>query len=224
MSISIDNFVKAIYKQEQILGADSKPGSLAKILNVTNAATTDMARKLSEKKLINYTKYQQLTLTPKGKKLALNVIRKHRLWETFLHKTLNLTLHEIHQEAELLEHLTSDFLADKISSYLGNPEFDPHGDPIPDNNGDIEFGNENIILANASPDAFYKISRLFSSDKDFFEFCSSNDIKIGSIIKVERQYINKKMTEIKVDNKKILLNREFTNFIYVKKFKNNNNK
>ena len=108
MSISIENFVKAIYLQEQRMGEDTRPGTLAKLLNISNAATTDMARSLAQKNLVNYTKYQKLTLTPEGEKLALSILRKHRLWEAFLSQTLNLSLNEIHKEAELLEHATSD--------------------------------------------------------------------------------------------------------------------
>jgi len=217
MSISTNNFIKAIYKLEKIPGADTRPGSIAKTLAVTNAAATDMARKLAAKKLIHYTRYRKLTLTSEGKKIALNIIRKHRLWESFLHKTLNLSLHEIHREAELLEHLTSDFLADKINTFLGNPEYDPHGDPIPNDKGDILFSKENVILTNALPGNYYIISRLFSSEKDFFDFCSSNNITIGSTIKVEKQYGKTNMTEIRINNTKLLLNKDFTNIIYVHK-------
>ena len=147
MSISIENFVKAIYLQEQRMGEDTRPGTLSKLLNITNAATTDMARNLSEKKLVNYTKYQKLSLTPEGKKLALNVLRKHRLWEAFLHKTLDLSLHEIHLEAEKLEHLTSDFLADRIDKYLNYPASDPHGDPIPCSEGIETPKSDAIVLS-----------------------------------------------------------------------------
>ena len=215
MSVSIENFVKSIYRQGQIIGGDTKPGTLARMLNITNAAATDMARKLKAKNLIHYEKYQQLSLTNDGKRLALNVLRKHRLWETFLHKTLGLSLHEIHREAEMLEHLTSDFLTDKMDDFLGNPEADPHGDPIPRSDGNISYSNENIVLSKAQANSYYTISRLFSSDKDFFDFCNSNQMTVGTSIKVEKQYESKKMTEINVCNNKILLNQEFTNIIYV---------
>lgn len=137
MSISVENFVKTIYLQEQRLGEDTRTGTLAKLLNITNAATTYMAKNLAQKQLVNYTKYQKLSLTSEGKSLALKVLRKHRLWETFLHQTLQLSLLEIHDEAERLEHLTSDFLADKIDCYLNFPVVDPHGDPIPSSDGTV---------------------------------------------------------------------------------------
>ena len=219
MTVSIENFVKTIYKESKIHQGETKLSTLAGILNVTNAAATDMARKLAEKNLVNYTKYKPLTLTRKGNDLALNVIRKHRLWELFLYKTLNLSLHEIHREAEHLEHLTSDFLADRIDAYLGNPTTDPHGDPIPALNGEEAKDDSHILLSEATSGNRYKICRLFSSEKDFFDFCSSNQIAIGSNIWVEKQYHTQKMTEITINRNKILLNDMFTNVIYVKQIK-----
>lgn len=215
MSISIENFVKTIYLQEQRLGEDTRPGTLAKLLNISNAATTDMARNLAQKELVNYEKYQKLSLTPEGKKLALNILRKHRLWEAFLHKTLDLSLHEIHCEAERLEHLTSDFLANKIDSYLGFPASDPHGDPIPCSDGVIKPESDAIMLTNAELNKEYVIVRLFSSDPDFFDFCVANKLTLGASVKVEKSFDEMKMKEITIEGNKLLLNEEFTNIIYV---------
>ena len=99
---------------------------------------------------MEYKKYKELQLTEKGTKKALLVIRKHRLWEAFLHKTFDMSLHDIHREAELLEHETSDFLANKISEYLGNPKFDPHGDPIPNASGEIVSKDTSVSLSAAT--------------------------------------------------------------------------
>jgi DtxR family Mn-dependent transcriptional regulator len=220
MTVSVENFLKAIYKQSNLYDADTKLSTIAGLLNISNAAATDMARKLSARKLVYYTKYKPLTLTAKGNELALNVIRKHRLWESFLYKTLNLSLHEIHREAEVLEHLSSDFLANKIDNFLGNPSTDPHGDPIPANNGKEKNDDSQLLLSEVNAGNSYKICRLYSSEKDFFDFCASNHIAIGSTIKVEKQYDSRKMTEIKVNRNIILLNKEFTSVIYVKQIKN----
>ena len=216
MSISIENFVKTIYLQEQRLGEDTRPGTLAKLLNITNAATTDMARSLAQKDMVCYEKYQKLSLTPKGRKLALTVLRKHRLWEAFLYKTLNLSLHEIHEEAESLEHLTSDFLADKIDSYLNFPASDPHGDPIPCSDGSYKPESDAIILSNATVGMEYTIVRLYSSDTDFFDFCAANKLEIGKTIRVDKIFEEMKMIEISIDEKKLILNKEITNIIFVR--------
>jgi DtxR family Mn-dependent transcriptional regulator len=217
MSVSTENFVKLIYTQSQLPQADTKPGTIARLLNVTNAAATDMARKLASKKLINYTKYKQLSLTSKGKELALNVLRKHRLWETFLHQTLNLSLHEIHREAEMLEHQTSDFLIERINEYLGNPQIDPHGDPVPDSKGKLQYNKQNVLLSDAAPGNDYIICRLGSSEQSFFEFCETNNLKVGATIKVIKQFDTNRMTEIRSGDSKLLLNKDFTDTIYLEK-------
>jgi len=216
MSTSTENFIKTIYLLERKQLSDTKPGNVARLLGITSAAATDMSRKLAKRKLIKYEKYQKLRLTDDGVKLATEVIRKHRLWEAFLYNTFKLSLHEIHREAELLEHQTSDFLANKISEYLGNPQFDPHGDPIPDSSGKLAFADDSIVLSLAKSGKNYEVTRLFSSDKEFFDFCKNNTITVGSTIRVEKQYPNNKMTEITIDNLKLLLNSDFSNIIYVK--------
>lgn len=216
MSVSTENFVKTVYKFELEGYQDTRPGSIAKALGITCAATTDMARKLAEKGLIDYQKYHALKLTEEGNKMALDVIRKHRLWETFLYRTLDLSLHEIHREAELLEHQTSDFLAEKLSVFLGNPAIDPHGDPIPDLNGIITHTEEGIALPDAKPGKYYEISRLSGSDKEFFDFCYSNNITVGSSFKVIMQYRTNGMTEIEINDIRLLLNSMISSTIYAK--------
>jgi len=217
VSIATENFIKVIYKFEQGENYDTKPGSIARELGITSAAATDMARKLALKKLIDYEKYKELKLTPEGKKMALNIVRKHRLWETFLHQVFGLSLHEIHREAELLEHLTSDFLTEKINLFLGSPTIDPHGDPIPNEKGVVSIDNENIMLTVAEAGGEYEICRLNGSDKEFFDFCQSNGLIVGATVLLLKQYKKNKMTEIKVGNSKLLLNAEVARTIYVKK-------
>lgn len=217
VSTATENFIKTIYKFEQGNAMDTRPGSIAKELGISSAAATDMARKLALKKLIDYEKYKELKLTRDGEKIALNVIRKHRLWETFLHQVLGLTMHEIHREAELLEHLTSDFLTEKISKYLGNPLTDPHGDPIPTIEGEILINDDSIALSMAETGQAYQISRLSGSDKEFFEFCQSNKLEIGTTLSVKKHYIKSRMMEVEVQHTKLLLNTELTNLIYIQK-------
>ncbi|WP_136482461.1 metal-dependent transcriptional regulator [Cognatitamlana onchidii] len=215
MSTAIENFVKAIYKNGKRDNNDTKPGNIAKELGISNAAATDMAKKLAAKDLLLYEKYQELKLTEKGTKMALNVVRKHRLWEALLFKLFDLSLHDIHREAELLEHQTSDLLANKISEYLGNPKFDPHGDPIPNAQGEITTIDTSIALSNAEEGKTYVISRLMSDDKEFFEFCAQNGLKYSNTVFVSKQFSNNKMTQIQVNNNNILLNQDFSSIIYV---------
>ncbi len=215
MLVAIENFVKAIYKNDMQDNNDTKPGNIAKKLGISNAAATDMAKKLATKDLLHYEKYQALQLTEKGTKMALNVVRKHRLWEALLFKMFDMSLHEIDREAELLEHETSDFLANKISEYLGNPKFDPHGDPIPNADGEITTEDISIALSQSKEGKTYIISRLMSDDKEFFDFCAQNGLKYGNTITITKQFSKNKMTQISINNNTILLNEDFTNIIYV---------
>lgn len=218
MSVAIENFVKTIYKNDTNDSNDTKPGNIAKKLGISSAAATDMAKKLASRNLLQYEKYQALQLTDEGTKMALNVIRKHRLWEALLFKLFDMSLHEIHREAELLEHETSNFLADRISEYLGNPKFDPHGDPIPNANGEITTIDTSIALSNTQEGKTYIISRLMSDDKEFFDFCALNGLKYGNTIIVTKQFSKNKMTQITINNNNIILNEDFTNIIYVNEF------
>lgn len=217
MSVAVENFIKAIYNNKHQEHLDAKPGTIAKKLGISNAAATDMSKKLAEKGLLEYKKYKELALTTEGTKKALLVIRKHRLWEAFLHKTFDMSLHDIHREAESLEHETSDFLADKISEYLGHPKFDPHGDPIPNEKGELVLKDTSVPLSSAIEGGKYAIARLLSDNKEFFDFCASNSLKYGNKITVIKQFKNPNMTQIQIDNKTIILNQEFTSIIYVEK-------
>lgn len=215
-SVSVENFVKTIFqaKPETISGV--KFGLISEKLGISQAATTDMAKKLAVRDLVRYERYQGIHLTEQGERLALSVIRKHRLWETLLHNVLGLSLHEIHREAENLEHQTSDFLAERICDYLGNPKFDPHGDPIPDIKGEIDPLKDHMMLSDATASKKYLIMRLSNSDEEFLDFCVNNSILPGMEILVESQFSQTKMTEVYVNKTRLLLNEKFTKTIFVK--------
>lgn len=217
MTISKENFIKTVYQLSQLPSTDTKLSTIAGILNITKPAATDMAKKLAARNLVHYQKYKPLSLTESGNSLALNVLRKHRLWEAFLHETLKLSLHEIHEEAEHLEHLTSDFLANRIEKFLGHPTTDPHGDPIPAMDGEMATDREQIPISETEEGTDYEVVRLYGNEKEFFDFCSNNQLQIGTAIRVDRQYATNRMTEISIGDKKLILNNLFTDFIYVKR-------
>lgn len=214
-SVAVENFIKAIYKFELRDGEDAKSGTIANELGITHAAATDMARKLAAKEMIEYEKYKALRLTSAGKKLAVHVVRKHRLWETFLHQVLGLSMHEIHKEAELLEHATSDFLLDKISDFLGNPQFDPHGDPIPTREGEIDDSIAFLSLVSAELETPYKICRLRSSDEEFFDFCHANKIELGAQLTIKKRYPKTRMLQAEMNGATLLIHYDLANAINV---------
>lgn len=136
-SFTEENYLKAIYHLSTGNGSVVNTNQIAEMTNTKAASVTDMLKKLADKKLINYIKYQGVTLTETGKKAAVNIVRKHRLWEVFLVEKLGFKWDEVHDIAEELEHINSETLINRLDDFLGNPAADPHGDPIPDRSGTI---------------------------------------------------------------------------------------
>jgi DtxR family Mn-dependent transcriptional regulator len=152
-SYTEENYLKVIYHLSGLTTGTVQTNAIADKIQTRPASVTDMMKKLAEKQLINYVKYQGVTLTEKGKATAVNIVRKHRLWELFLVKTLNFKWDEVHEIAEELEHVNSALLIERLDEYLGYPKSDPHGDPIPDKNGNFD-----------SP-ALIKLSKLKPAEK-----------------------------------------------------------
>ena len=134
-SFTEENYLKIIYKLSAETDSEISTNAVAELTQTKAASVTDMLRKLSEKQLVIYQKYQGVRLTKKGENVALKVIRKHRLWEVFLVDKLGFNWDEVHEIAEELEHINSDKLVQQLDEFLGFPQFDPHGDPIPDKHG-----------------------------------------------------------------------------------------
>jgi len=137
-SFTEENYLKAIYHLSEGNMMAVSTNQIAEMTNTKAASVTDMLKKLSEKKLINYIKYQGVTLTDNGVNAAVNIVRKHRLWEVFLVEKLEFKWDEVHDIAEELEHINSETLINRLDDFLGNPAADPHGDPIPDRTGKIK--------------------------------------------------------------------------------------
>jgi DtxR family Mn-dependent transcriptional regulator len=135
MTSSEENYLKTIYHLEALKAGSVMTSQIADRMNTTSASVTDMIKKLSEKNLVDYERYHGVKMTRKGEKMALGVIRRHRLWEVFLTDILKFNWDEVHVLAEELEHVSSDELISRLDAYLGHPRFDPHGDPIPDGSG-----------------------------------------------------------------------------------------
>ncbi len=183
-NISKENYVKEIYH----LSCDSNDlvstAYIADKLEVSNAASTDMVKRLNSQGLLNYERYKGVELTGEGEELALKMIRRHRLWETFLINTLGLSWSEVHDEAEILEHQTTDFLVDKIDEFLGYPQFDPHGDPIPAKDGTLPEVPDLISLSDAVVGAVYKVKRVDHSNRELMDYLTSVGIELEKEIAV----------------------------------------
>lgn len=138
LSFTEENYLKAIYHLSEGGHQDVLTNALAQVMNTKAASVTDMIKKLSVKNLISYEKYHGVKLTASGKTEALLLIRKHRLWETFLVQSLGFAWDEVHDVAEQLEHIRSTLLIEKLDEFLGYPKIDPHGEPIPDHKGKVK--------------------------------------------------------------------------------------
>lgn len=183
-SISKENFLKTLYSLSSDTNSKVSTLAIANRLGISNAATSEMAKKLGEFGLVKYVKYKGVQLTKKGEKTALDVIRRHRLWELFLRDTLNLSWNEVHEEAEKLEHNSSEFLIEQIDSYLDYPKFDPHGDPIPDVNGVLPEMPENVRLKDAEVGGEYRIVRVDHRHKELVEYFMKLKIKLNQKIEI----------------------------------------
>lgn len=173
---------------------------LAERLHTRPASITDMMKKLKSRKLVNYQPYQGFRLTPEGKKAALNIIRRHRLWEYFLAAKLKFNWDEVHEVAEQLEHVSNKKLIDKLDEYLAYPKFDPHGDPIPDTNGKMETSKQ-ISLAELHPNKPARICYVANQSELLLEHLQEKKIKIGASVIVKRKFTYDDSLEIKLDNK-----------------------
>jgi DtxR family Mn-dependent transcriptional regulator len=165
LSSTEENYLKAIYKLS-FKSENATTNDIAEKVNTKAASVTDMIKKLSDKSLVYYEKYKGVHLSPEGIKIAKSLVRQHRLWEVFLVDKLGYKWDEVHDLAEQLEHITDVIFIDRLDSFLGKPRFDPHGDPIPDSEGNI-IEQQHILLSDASIGQSLKIFKFFRS-KDLF--------------------------------------------------------
>lgn len=204
ISFTEENYLKAIYAiHTSNKGLGVSTNNLSEHLNNKAASVTDMLKKLSDKKLIHYKKYKAVSLSKQGEKLAINIVRKHRLWEVFLMEKLNFRWDEVHDMAEQLEHIKSDELIKRLDEFLGQPKFDPHGDPIPDAKGILPIPKAQA-LSQFKNKSLYVFVGVNDHSISFLQHLTSIGLKIGDKIKVEecndfdgsyKLKINKKETQ-----------------------------
>lgn len=180
-SLTVENYVKTIYQlaQRDPSGRNIPTGELAQAMSVSPGTVTGMLKTLSEAELATYTPYEGASLTPAGEKLALAVLRRHRLLEQFLVHTLQMPWDEVHEEAEHLEHAVSDRLIDRIDAYLGHPDVDPHGDPIPRADGSIP-PPVGTPLARLSRGQRFRLVRVVDQDPAFLRYLSECGLHLGT--------------------------------------------
>ncbi len=178
MTLSEEDYIKTIYHLSETDKTSVSTNAIAEQMHTKPSSVTDMIKKLSDKSLVNYKKYKGVSLTDDGRKVALAIIRKHRLWEVFLVNTLKFSWDEVHEVAEQLEHIKSEALIDKLDSYLGYPKVDPHGDPIPTKEGTFKKSVKKLIseLPVSSRGVCVGVN---DSSAAFLKFLDKNKIALG---------------------------------------------
>ena len=213
---SEENYLKAIYHLEIDTDKGVSTNAIAEKLVTKASAVTDMVKKLSEKELIIYKKYQGVTLTNFGKKIASSIVRKHRLWEVFLVEKLNFSWDEVHDVAEQLEHIKSPKLINQLDIFLGFPSQDPHGDPIPDKDGNLKVVEKSLLSTLLKNESGICVG-VNDSSSEFLQFLDKKGITLGKQIKVlEKENFDGSLF-ITIDQKKLSISNKIANNLYIQK-------
>lgn len=180
LTLTEENYIKAVYTiQHKNESGEVSVNEIAERMQTRPATVTDMLKKLSEKELVHYEKYKKVYLTDAGTKVALTILRKHRLWETFLYEKLNFSWDEVHEVAEQLEHIRSPKLIERMDEFLGFPEYDPHGDPIPKNNGELPVSKA-IPLSDVEIDVRCRFVAVNDTSSAFLQQLKRFKLEIGT--------------------------------------------
>lgn len=217
-NISQEDYLTAIYRNLDDAG-EIKPNLLAEKLEISNAAVTDMLRKLSRDGFVDYKKYKSIKLTSDGESYAKNMLRRHRIWEVFLHQSLGMSWDKVHEEAGKLEHSSSDQLINLLDEFLDYPEVDPHGYPIPDKNGKIKKSKSVVSISELNENDTAKIIRVNDDVKNLLSYISKIGITLGKEIFIKDKLEFDGSILIKIDGNEINLSNKIASNIFVEKIK-----
>ncbi len=215
MTRAEENYLKAIFHLGGKTSMTVSTNSIAEEMETKPSSVTDMAKRLAEKGLVDYVRYQGVSLTEKGIKTALAIVRKHRLWEVFLVKKLDFTWDEVHEVAEQLEHIKSEKLIDKIDALLDFPKFDPHGDPIPSKTGEFQERDKQL-LSELPISAKGVCVGVKDTSSAFLKFLDKNNIALGHTIQIiEREDFDDSI-EIAINGRHLYISNRIATNLYVK--------
>lgn len=217
MTQSEENYIKTIYQLEETGSGKIITNAIAEKLETKASSVTDMIKKLEEKGFITYKKYQGVNLTTSGKEAALELVRKHRLWETFLVKSLKFGWEEVHEIAHQLEHIQSDRLVEKLDTFLGFPEADPHGEPIPGRDGKIHTPRF-LKLSEARPGKKYILEGVVQPNDVFLRYLNKLGIRIGTELTVNKIEDYDHSMDVLIQGKSCFLSKETTQNLMVKHY------
>lgn len=215
MTFSEENYLKSIYHLTTRLDSEVSTNAIAEIMETKASSVTDMLKKLAEKDLVNYKKYQGVSLTDAGKLSAKMIVRKHRLWEVFLVEKLDFSWDEVHDIAEQLEHIKSEKLINKLDDFLGNPTEDPHGDPIPDAQGRI-IAIEKQLLSELLTNQSGVCVGVKDNSSEFLKYLDKQQIGLGTKIEVVTKETFDLSLKIKVNDVEITISNKIASNLFVK--------
>ncbi|WP_289043585.1 metal-dependent transcriptional regulator [uncultured Olleya sp.] len=215
ITLTEENYIKAIYHLGKQGTEVVSTNAISESIHTKASSVSDMLKKLSEKGYANYVKYQGVNLTEKGQSVAINIIRKHRLWEVFLVEKLNFTWDEVHEVAEHLEHIRSEKLIDELDAFLEFPNHDPHGDPIPDKHGNFNH-IEKIMLSQAIIGKAYKCVGVDDTSSAFLRYLDSNKIALGTKIIVVQKEPYDNSVKIKFEDNELMVSQNVAKNLFLK--------
>ena len=215
MTFSEENYLKAIYHLTASSNSGVSTNAIAEIMETKASSVTDMLKKLSEKDLVNYKRYQGVTLTDKGKLEAKMIVRKHRLWEVFLVEKLDFSWDEVHDIAEQLEHIKSEKLINRLDDFLGNPTEDPHGDPIPNAEGQLPK-IEKQLLSDLTEGQKGIVVGVKDTSSEFLKYLDKQGIALGSTIEIKVKESFDLSLRIKVDDVLLNISNKIASNLFVK--------
>ncbi len=215
LSLAEENYLKTIYHLSNAGGSPVSTNAIAESLQTKPASVSDMIRKLNKKDVVVYEKYRGVNISEEGKKQALMIIRKHRLWEVFLVEKLRFNWDEVHEVAEQLEHIRSPLLISRLDEFLGFPQYDPHGDPIPDEHGVVQ-SKPRGPLSKLEPDHSGTLVSVKDSSDLFLQYLDKVGISIGCQIKVLDKFPYDGSLEIQINGRnQITVSREVSENLMV---------
>jgi DtxR family transcriptional regulator, Mn-dependent transcriptional regulator len=218
VNVSQEDYLTAIYRNIDDAG-EIKPNLLAAKLEISSAAVTDMLRKLSRDGFVDYKKYKSIKLTSEGELYAKNMLRRHRIWEVFLHQTLGMTWDKVHDEAEKLEHSSSDEMINLLEEFLEYPEVDPHGYPIPDKNGKIKKTKYVVPITELRKNDSAKVMMVNDDVKNLLSYLTKIGITLGKEINIKDTLDYDGSVLMLIDKKAVNLSSKIASNIFVEKIK-----
>ena len=215
MTYSEENYLKVIYHLSHNANKGISTNAIANVMESKPSSVTDMLQKLADKQLVEYIKYQGVTLTEKGMFMALMIVRKHRLWEVFLVDKLDFSWDEVHDVAEQLEHIKSEKLTNKLDEFLGFPTEDPHGDPIPDKDGRIASIDKKLLSEIGISKKVICVG-VKDSSPPFLQYLDKQQIALGSSIEVIAKEDFDHSLSLRVDGKEVAVSNKIASNLFVK--------